>query len=334
MPAFCRLFGDSILTRTRDLSRRRRLSTRPFAFIALHPFAAKRGTKLGDVPSWLLARRAARGQSPAYANPDGFIEVTQGEHGHPRLRAFPACATSSRTIRPTSGRSIWCCATSWSTSSSWSSQELQRERHPREAHVGHERLPDAAVQRERRRHRRPRRAQPAHVRRRVGRLRRQRRQTAGWTISTATARIDFRDAQVIADAVDRVERAASGAGRRRRRVQATRAHGPFAHIDVRGNSRALGPAVSWRMIRRAAARSSATRIDRARVSAFAAIIVVGAFRRRPVLHPASPRRPRRSRDRRARRSRARRVAERVRREPRSAGALRAARAATSSFRSR
>jgi hypothetical protein len=47
-------------------------------------------------------------------------------------------------------------------------------------------------------------------------------------------RVNTRDAQVIIDAVDRVERAhpdlVGGAGRYR----ATRAHGPFAHVDVRG----------------------------------------------------------------------------------------------------
>jgi hypothetical protein len=47
-------------------------------------------------------------------------------------------------------------------------------------------------------------------------------------------RIDWRDAKVIVDAVERVERAhpdLSGGGGVYR---ATRAHGPFAHIDARG----------------------------------------------------------------------------------------------------
>jgi len=47
-------------------------------------------------------------------------------------------------------------------------------------------------------------------------------------------RIDSRDARVILQAVERVERAhpelAGGAGLYR----ATRAHGPFAHVDTRG----------------------------------------------------------------------------------------------------
>ena len=55
-------------------------------------------------------------------------------------------------------------------------------------------------------------------------------------------RIDSRDAQVIIDAVERVERAhpdlAGGAGRYR----ATRAHGPFAHIDTRGTRARWGRA--------------------------------------------------------------------------------------------
>ena len=48
-------------------------------------------------------------------------------------------------------------------------------------------------------------------------------------------RIDYRDAQVILDAVEQVERAhddlVGGVGVYR----ATRSHGPFAHVDVRGN---------------------------------------------------------------------------------------------------
>jgi hypothetical protein len=48
-------------------------------------------------------------------------------------------------------------------------------------------------------------------------------------------RVDHRDAQVILDAADRIERAhptlVGGGGLYR----ATRAHGPFAHIDVRGS---------------------------------------------------------------------------------------------------
>src|SRR5687768_17743476 len=47
-------------------------------------------------------------------------------------------------------------------------------------------------------------------------------------------RVNARDAKVIQDAVDRVERAhptlVGGVGLYR----ATRAHGPFAHVDVRG----------------------------------------------------------------------------------------------------
>lgn len=51
---------------------------------------------------------------------------------------------------------------------------------------------------------------------------------------TRDGRIDHRDAQVILDAAERVERRypdiAGGVGVYR----ATRAHGPFAHVDVRG----------------------------------------------------------------------------------------------------
>ena len=55
-------------------------------------------------------------------------------------------------------------------------------------------------------------------------------------------RKDTRDVEVIMQAVERVEAAhpdlVGGAGRYR----ATRAHGPFAHIDVRGNRARWGRA--------------------------------------------------------------------------------------------
>ena len=55
-------------------------------------------------------------------------------------------------------------------------------------------------------------------------------------------RIDARDAQVVIDAAERVEQAhpdlVGGAGRYR----ATRSHGPFAHIDARGNRARWGNA--------------------------------------------------------------------------------------------
>jgi len=48
-------------------------------------------------------------------------------------------------------------------------------------------------------------------------------------------RIDYRDARVILDAVEQVERAHDDLGGGVGVYRATRAHGPFAHVDVRGS---------------------------------------------------------------------------------------------------
>jgi uncharacterized protein YcbK (DUF882 family) len=65
----------------------------------------------------------------------------------------------------------------------------------------------------------------------------------GWMDDlTGDGRVDQRDAQVIIDAAERVELAhpdlVGGAGLYR----ATRAHGPFAHVDVRGHRARWGNA--------------------------------------------------------------------------------------------
>jgi hypothetical protein len=66
---------------------------RPFAFISLIPFGAKAGGTVGDyrVGFWPSERR--RGRSEAYDNPEGFIEVTPENQDtfvseHFRLRNF------------------------------------------------------------------------------------------------------------------------------------------------------------------------------------------------------------------------------------------------------
>ncbi len=75
VPAFASMFGDASLTKpgmypVAPL-------TRPFAFIAMHPFAEKHGSTLGvyRLGFWPAEKHAVK--SPAYANPNGFIEVTQ-----------------------------------------------------------------------------------------------------------------------------------------------------------------------------------------------------------------------------------------------------------------
>ncbi len=100
-------------------------------------------------------------------------------------------------------------------------------------------------------------------------------------------------------------------------------HGPFAHIDVRGASRPLGPGGPANDAR---PRREARHEDRSRArERIRGDHRVGIWRR-GVLQPAS-RADRAIRGDRRRRDRGRRVAERIRREPRSSPALRAARAA-------
>jgi len=91
VPAFAQMFGDSSLKKPGMYP----VSpvARPFAFITMHPFAEKHGSNLGPyrLGFWPAERHAVR--SPAYANPKGFIEVTQANMDTPvsehfRLRDF------------------------------------------------------------------------------------------------------------------------------------------------------------------------------------------------------------------------------------------------------
>ena len=156
----------------RDVSRR---ASR--ASLCVHHDASVRGEARHDagfVPSWLLARRKARGQVARVRQPQGVHRSHASEHEHPGLGALQA----SRLPHARSGRRL--------AEVPGAQRQAGRQaragvagaaarRRPGEAHVDHERLPDAVVQRERRVHRRPGRTEPAHVRRRVGRVRRQRR---------------------------------------------------------------------------------------------------------------------------------------------------------------
>ena len=86
VPAFAALFGDSSLSRPgmypiAPLAR-------PFAFITMHPFAEKHGMKLGSyrLGFWPAEKHAVK--SPAYANPNGFIEVTPANMDTPVSEHF------------------------------------------------------------------------------------------------------------------------------------------------------------------------------------------------------------------------------------------------------
>jgi len=231
-PAFAKWFGGSSpqrpgVHRVADSS-----SSRPFAFITLHPFAAKRADRIGlyRLGFWPAERR--RQASPSYANPLGFIEVGSGdvttqvsEHfqlgdflTHDQAEVWPKYlvlredlidklelvidalqrkGVAVRTMRVMSGfRTPRYNARGGNASGR---SETSRHMYGDAADVfvdndGDGRMDDL----------------------------------------NHDGRVDARDAQLIVNAAEEVERAhddlVGGAGVYR----ATGAHGPFAHIDVRG----------------------------------------------------------------------------------------------------
>ncbi len=77
LPIFERLFGNPAAEPAPGVYQAAEdILGRPFTFISLIPFAAKDGGSVGDyrVGFWPAERRRTR--SPAYGNPEGFIEVT------------------------------------------------------------------------------------------------------------------------------------------------------------------------------------------------------------------------------------------------------------------
>ena len=94
---FRRLFGVDALTRPGVYPVQRAGLDRPFAFVALRPFADKQGSQLGPyrIGYWPGERGVV--QSWEYENPVGFIEVTPRESGLCRCRSIFVSAIFSRT---------------------------------------------------------------------------------------------------------------------------------------------------------------------------------------------------------------------------------------------
>jgi uncharacterized protein YcbK (DUF882 family) len=93
IPAFQQLFGDSALSKPGVYTIDDGATQHPFAFITMLPFSAKRKGRIGAyrLGNWPYERRTPR--SPAYASPEGFIEVTPENQDtyvseHFRLRDF------------------------------------------------------------------------------------------------------------------------------------------------------------------------------------------------------------------------------------------------------
>ncbi|HEY4303313.1 MAG TPA: hypothetical protein VGM82_02505 [Gemmatimonadaceae bacterium] len=235
--AFFRLFGNPSDARPGIYHVDDSTLTRPFLFIALFPFASKHGSTLGsyNIGFWPGESRAV---SAAYANPAGFIEVTQNNADtrlseHFRLRDFLTHDQAN----------VW---PKYLVLRDQLVDKLELIIADLNAH-GHP---------------------VVHMSVMSGFRTPQYNANGGSTAGRSTVsrhmygdasdvfvdnngdgrmddlngdgRIDFRDAQVVAEASTRVERAypdlMGGGGV----YKETGDHGPFAHIDVRGNAARWG----------------------------------------------------------------------------------------------
>lgn len=77
LPLFARLFGDSAVERPGLYSLPDSILAHPFTFVALRPFADKQKGRVGPYRlGFWPSERGHRIRTDAYENPDGFIEVT------------------------------------------------------------------------------------------------------------------------------------------------------------------------------------------------------------------------------------------------------------------
>ncbi|HSJ65934.1 MAG TPA: hypothetical protein VK922_18775 [Gemmatimonadaceae bacterium] len=93
VPVLTQLFGDSSARRPGVYAVSEAVAGRPFALITLRPFADKKNGRIGSyrIGSWPFERRTP--SNPRYASPVGFIEVTPENQDtyvseHFRLRDF------------------------------------------------------------------------------------------------------------------------------------------------------------------------------------------------------------------------------------------------------
>jgi uncharacterized protein YcbK (DUF882 family) len=233
LPAFSELFGDSAARAPGVYTVLDSAGGRRFSLITLRPFSDKVNGRIGryHIGNWPFERRTPR--SRMYANPDGFIEVTEENQDthvseHFRLRDFlthdqphvwPKYLVLDERLLDKLELTV---------------AELNR----RGVRVSHVSVMSGF-------------RTPQYNRRGVGKGRRaeaSRHQYGdaadvfvdndrnGWMDDlNRDGRVNHRDARILLDAVEHVEREypelVGGVGIYR----ATRAHGPFAHIDVRGH---------------------------------------------------------------------------------------------------
>ncbi len=230
-PAFAELFGDSALAQPGVYPVTGDSMAKPFAFVALHAFSEKQGAELGSyhIGYWPGERRAV---SREYANPTGFIEVTRENENlhvseHFRLRDF---LTHDQT-------NVWpkylVLREDLVDKLELVIEELQRSGVP----VKHMTVMSGF--------RTPQyNANGGDPSGRVEMSRHMYGDASDVFVDNNAdgkmddlnhdGRVDYRDAQVVLAAAERVERAhpelVGGGGV----YKGTRTHGPFAHIDVRG----------------------------------------------------------------------------------------------------
>ena len=231
--ALARLFGGKRVEEPGVYAVDDTVARRPFSLITLLPFTAKSKGRVGSylVGSWPSERRATR--SPAYVNPAGFIKVTPENQNTPvsehfRLRDF--LTKDQHNV--------------------WPKYLVLREPLVDKLELIIQDLAKRGIKVQRMTVMSGFRT-PQYNERGVGSggrasdSRHQYGDAADVFVDNdgngrmddlnRDGRVDHRDAQVILDAAERIERTyptlVGGGGLYR----ATRAHGPFAHIDVRGS---------------------------------------------------------------------------------------------------
>jgi hypothetical protein len=231
LPVLERLFSDTAATRPGVYKAAEDILGRPFSFISLIPFTAKSGGRLGDyrIGFWPSERR--RGRTTGYDDPEGFIEVTPETQDlyiseHFRLRDF--LTHDQRDV--------------------WPKYLVLREELVDKLELVIDDLATHGVHVDRMVVMSGFRT-PQYNAKGVGRGRaRDSRHQFGDAADVFVdndgngrmddlnrdKRIDSRDARVIMQAIERVERAHPELVGGAALYRATKAHGPFAHVDVRG----------------------------------------------------------------------------------------------------
>jgi len=232
IPVFAQLFGDSAVSRPGVYTVTDTLFGRPFAFVALRPFAEKRDSRIGSYRLGFWPGERGKRTSVAYSHPSGFIEVTPANEGmqiseHFRLADF----------------------LTHDQASVWPKYVVLREELVDKLELIIEELERTGVRVSAMRVMSGFRTPQYNAR--GGNTRGRAEQSAHMYGEAADVfvdndgdgrmddlnhdgRVDYRDAQLIVAAEERVEQAhpdlVGGGGV----YKGTRDHGPFAHIDVRG----------------------------------------------------------------------------------------------------